>query len=221
MGLLDDLKKQAELLKTQQLSDQSRSENNLRLVEEKMRMSFGYLNDLLKQLAVLKPVNQLVFSFPGLGDFKDLGFADSFIDYRRTRINSREYFDRISFYIKWGTGQTFTIDRDMPAAALKVRDALSSYRLKYQEEEVRGQRGTAAMWRFTVQSNIVTDIVIKADHENGALVITGNNVERLGSDAFAIPAADIDDALLEAFAKILLGKPGGFRKYRTVIAPSR
>lgn len=221
MGLLDDLKKQAELVKSQQMSQQSAREENLKAVEEKMRLAFGYLNELLKQLAVLKPVNPLVFSLPGLGDFKDLGFAESFIDYRRKRVNDREYFDLISFYIKWGTGQTFAIDRDMPAAAQKVRDALFAYGLKFQEEEVKGQRGTASIWRFTVQSAVVTDVVVRADHDAGRLVVTGKNLERLGNDAFAIPAADVTEALLEEFAKILLGQPGGFRKYRTVLAAPR
>jgi hypothetical protein len=221
MGLLDDLKKQAELVKSQQMSQQTLREDNLRVVEEKMRLTFGYLNDLLKQLIVLKPVNPLVFSLPGLGEFKDMGFAESFIDYRRKRVNDREYFDLISFFIKWGTGQTFTIDRDMPAAALKVRDALFAYNLKFKEEEVRGQRGTASMWRFVVQSNIVTDVVVRADHDNGGLIISGKNLERLGNDAFAIPASDVSEALMEEFAKILLGQPGGFRKYRTVLTQAR
>ena len=218
MGLLDDLKKQAEAVKTQQATQENAREENLRLVEEKMKLTFGYLNDLLKQLAVLKPVNPLVFSLPGLGDFRDLGFAESFIDYRRKRINDREYFELISFFIKWGSGQTIVIDRDMPAAALKVRDALFAHSLKFQEEEVRGQRGTATMWRFTVQSSIVADVVVRADHGQGRLLISGKNLERLGTDAFAIPAQDVNESLLEEFARILLGAPGGFRKYRTVLA---
>jgi hypothetical protein len=222
MGLLDDLKKQAELVKTQQISAQSLREESVRLVEEKMRQTFTYLNELLKQLAVVKPVNPLVFSLPGLADLKDLGFAESFIDYRRKRIGDKEYFDLISFFIKWGSGQTVTIDRDMPPAAQKVRDALFSYGLKFQEDEIRGQRGTAAYWRFTVQPSIVTDIVIRADHQlGGGLFITGKNLERLGVDAFAIPASEVNEALLEQFAKILLGQPGGFRKYRTVTPPPR
>ena len=221
MGLLDDLKKQAELVKTQQMSRDSLREEYVRLVEDKMRLTFTYLNDLLKQLAVLKPVNPLVFSLPGLGDLKDLGFAESFIDYRRKRIDDKECFDLISFFIKWGSGQTLSIDRDMPPAAQKVRDALFSYGLKFQEEEVRGQRGTAAIWRFTVQPSIVTDVVVRADHQQGGVFVTGKNLERLGIDAFAIPAAEVNEALLEQFAKILLGQPGGFRKYRTVVPPPR
>ena len=106
----------------------------------------------------------------------------------------------------------------MPAAAQKVRDALFGYRLKFEEEEMKGQRGTATKWRFRAQSAVVTDVTIQAEHEGGGLVITAKNLERMGIiDTFAVPAAEFDEALLEQFAKALLGQPGAFRKYR--IAP--
>ncbi|MBI2318982.1 MAG: hypothetical protein HYU75_18805, partial [Betaproteobacteria bacterium] len=50
MGLLDDLKKQAEMVKTQQLSQDSLRDEALRLVEETMKHTSHYLTDLLKQL---------------------------------------------------------------------------------------------------------------------------------------------------------------------------
>jgi hypothetical protein len=218
MGLLDDLKKQAELVKTQQNSQQSLRAENLRQVEEKMRQSFQYLNELLKQLAVLKPVNPAVYSLPGIGDLKNLGFAESFIDYRRKRINDLDYFDSISFYVRWGSSEILVVERDMPGAAQKVRDALFGYRLKFEEEELKGQRGTATKWRFTAQASVVTDVTIQAEHDQGGVIITCKNMERLGIiDTFAVPAADLNEALLEEFAKTLLGQPGAFRKYR--IAP--
>jgi len=218
MGLLDDLKKQAELVKTQQTSDQSLREDNLKLVEEKMRQAFQYLNELLKQLAVLKPVNPATYSLPGIADLKNLGFAETFIDYRRKRINDRDYFDSISFFIRWGSGEIFVVDRDMPAAAQKVRDALFGFRMKFEEEEVKGQRGTASKWRFTARPSIVTDVTIQAEPDQARLVVTAKNLERMGIiDTFAVPAAEFDEVLLEEFAKTLLGQPGAFRKYR--IAP--
>jgi hypothetical protein len=218
MGLLDDLKKQAELVKTQQNSMQSLREGNLKLVEEKMRQAFQYLNDLLKQLAVLKPVNPATYSLPGIVDLKNLGFSETFIDYRRKRINDFDYFDSINFFIRWGSGDSFVVDRDMPAAAQKVRDALFGYRMKFDEEEVKGQRGTPTKWRFTAQPSIVTDVTIQAEHDQGGLVITAKNLERMGViDTFAVPAAEFNEPLLEEFAKTLLGQPGAFRRYR--IAP--
>jgi len=216
MGLLDDLKKQAETVKTQQHLKESLQEGNLKLVEEKMRQAFQYVNELLKQLAVLKPVNPLVYSIPGIGDLKNLGFAESFIDYRSKRVADRDCMDSISFYVRWSSEQTLVVERDMPAGAEKVRDVLFAYRLKFAEEEVKGQRGVAAVWRFTVQSTIVADVTIRADREQGRLLVTGKNLERLGTDDFAVPAAELNESLLEEFAKMLLGQPGGFRKYRTV-----
>ena len=220
MGLLDDLKKQAELVKTQQISRESLREENLTLVEEKMGQTFQYLNELLKQLAVLKPVNPATYSLPGIADLKNLGFSEKFIDYRRKRINDRDYFDSISFFIRWRSGETFVVERDMPAAAQKVRDALFGYRMKFEEEEIKGQRGTAAKWRFTAQPSIVTDVTIQAEHEQGGLIVTAKNLERMGIiDTFAVPAAELNEALLEEFAKMLLGQPGGFRKYRSLGVP--
>jgi len=216
MGLLDDLKKQAELVKTQQTSKESLRDDNLKLVEEKMRQAFQYLNELLKQLAVLKPVNPATYSVPGIADLKNLGFSETFIDYRRKRINDRDYFDSISFFIRWGSGETFVVERDMPAAAQKVRDALFGFRMKFEEEEVKGQRGTASKWRFTARPSIVTDVTIQAEPDQARLVVTAKNLERMGIiDTFAVPAAEFDEVMLEDFAKTLLGQPGAFRKYRT------
>jgi len=219
MGLLDDLKKQAEQVKSQQLSQESLRGENLRLVEEKMRQTFQYLNELLKQLAVLKPVNPVVYALPGIGDLKNLSYAESFVDYRTKRINDRDYLDSVLFFIRWGSGETFVVERDMPETAQKVRSALIGLRLQFQEDEVRGQRGTAPIWRFTARSAIVTDVTIEADYEQGRLLVTGKNLERFGTETFAVPAHDVNEALLEQLAKTLLGQPGGFRKYRAVFAP--
>ncbi len=218
MGLLDDLKKQAETVKTQQHLQQTLQEGNLKLVEDKMRQAFQYVNELLKQLAVLKPVNPMIYSIPGIGDLTNLGYAESFIDYRRKRLADRDCMDSISFYIRWSSDQTLVVERDMPAGAGKVRDVLFAYGLKFAEEEVKGQRGVAAVWRFSVQSTIVADVSVRADHEHGKLLVTGKNLEHLGTEDFAVPAAEVNESLLEEFAKMLLGQPGGFRKYRSFAA---
>jgi hypothetical protein len=216
MGLLDDLKKQAEQVKTQQMSQAQLQAEALRVVEERMKQSFQYLNELLKQLAVLKPVNPTVFPIPGVGELKDLQFAESFIDYRKTSIHDAEVFDLISFYIRWAAPAKIVVDRDRPATAQKVRDALFFGGLKFLEEEIKNARQVAAGWRFTVDSAIVTDVKIKADHKQMKLLMNAKNLLRVGAENFTIPATDINEAWLEAFAMTLLGQPGDFRKYRSV-----
>jgi hypothetical protein len=217
MGLLDDLKKQADLVKSQQLSQHELRREAVKLVDGRMRQSFQYLNELLKQLAVLKPVNPLIYMIPGIIELKDLRFTESFIDFRTRRIDDKDTLELVSFFIKWSLPARVTLERDMPAAALKVREALFQHGIKYNEEEVKGGRITTSSWKFAVESAVVSDLKIRADHENMRLLISAKNLLRLGLDEFVVPAGDIDEVWLEDFAKTLLGHPTGFRKYRAVV----
>jgi hypothetical protein len=214
MGLLDDLKKQAELAKTQQVSAKSLQEDSMKAVEAKAKLTFQYLHDLLKQLAVLKPVNPVNFSIPGVTELKNLTYLDSFIDNRKKRIHDIEVIDTINFYIKWGSTNKITIEKDMPAPAQKIREGLTQNGVKFTEDEMRSPRGTIAGWKFTVDQAINTDVKIIADHDNLRMTIGGRNLLRLGSDEFVVPILDINEAWLEEFAKSLLGHPSNLQKYK-------
>ncbi len=214
MGLLDDLKKQADMVKSQQLSLHSILQENVKLVEAKMHQTFLYLTDLLNQLAVLRPTNPTLYSIPGVGDFQNLGFAESFINYRKKKIGDKDYYDFITMYIKWDSPANLTVERDMPAAIQKVNDVLWSFGLKFTEEKIKKPGGGFEKMKFTVPSNVTCDITITADHDNARLVVKGKHFFRLGADELRIPARDVDEALLEEFAKMLIGQPSVLRKYR-------
>lgn len=214
MGLLDDLKKQADMVKSQQLSQQSMLQESTKLVEAKMHQTFLYLNDLLKQLAVLRPTNPTPYSIPGIGDFQNLAFAESFIDYRKKKIGDKDHYDFITFFIRWSLPDNLVLERDMPATIQKVRDVLWSYGLKFTEEEIKKPGGGFQKMKFIVPSTVTCDITVTADHENCRLVVKGKHFLRLGADELRIPAGDINEALLEEFAKMLIGQPSVLRKYR-------
>ncbi len=214
MGLLDDLKKQADMVKSQQLSQQSIREESIKLVESKMHQTFLYLNDLLNQLAVLRPTNPTVYSIPNVGEFQNLGFAESFINYRKKKIGDKDYYDYITMYIKWNSPVYLTVERDMPAAIQKVTDALWSFGLKFEEEKIKKPGGGFEKMKFTVPSNVTCDITITADHNNVRLTVKGKHFFRLGTDELRIPAGDVGESLLEEFAKMLIGQPSVLRKYR-------
>lgn len=215
MGLLDDLKKQADMVKSQQLSQQSMLEESIKLVEAKMHQMFIYLNDLFKQLAVLRPTNPTAYSIPGIGDFQNLGFAESFIDYRKKKIGDKDHYDVITFFVRWASPASLLLERDMPATMQKVRDALWSFGLKFTEEEIKKPGGGFQKMKFTVPAIITCDMTVTADHENCRLVVKGKHFLRLGADELRIPAGDVNEALLEEFAKMLIGQPSVLRKYRS------
>ena len=216
MGLLDDLKKQADLVKTQQILQQNLQGDRVKLVEDKMKQTFQYVHELLKQLAVVKPKSPLVYSIPNVGDLKDLVFAESFIDYRRKRINDKEYFDTIHFFIKWASPETIVIEKDMPPAMQRIRESLWLSKVKFVEEEKKNARGFVIGAKFVVPASVLTDIVVKADHEQARLLFQATHIFGLGVEQFVVPAADISEEMLEDFAKALIGQPSQIRKYRVV-----
>ena len=219
MGLLDDLKKQADLVKTQQILQQNLQGDKLKLVEDKMKQAFQYVHELLKQLAVLKPTSPLVYSIPGVADFRNLVFGESFIDYRKKRINDKEFFDTMHFFVKWVGPDTVVIEKDMPPAMQRIRESLWLSKVKFVEEEKKSARGFVIGAKFIVPTAVLTDIVIKADHEQGRLQIQATHLFGLGVEYFSIPGQEVSDDMLEDFAKALIGQQSEIRKYRVAGAP--
>jgi hypothetical protein len=201
-------------VKTQQVSRQTMLQEGIKLVEAKMHQTFLYLNDLFKQLAVLKPTNPTTYSIPGIGEMRNLEFAQSFIDYRKKKIDDKDYYDYITLFIKWSSPSNLIIERDMPATIQKVRDVLWHFGLKFTEDEIKNRGGAFQKMIFTVPGAVTCDMTISADHENGRLVVKGKHFLRLGADELRIPAVEFNEALLEEFAKMLLGRSIALRKYR-------
>jgi len=219
MGLLDDLKKQADLVKTQQISQQTLQGDRLKLVEDKMKQTFQYAHELLKQLGIVKPTSPLVYSIPGVTEFRNLAFAESFIDYRKKKISDKEYFDTVHFFIKWAGPDTYTTEKDMPPAMQRIREALWLSKIKFIEEEKKNAKGFVVGAKFIVPASVLTDVIFKADHEQGKLNFQTTHMFGLGVEYLSVPAQEINEGLLDDLAKALIGQPSEIRKYRVAGAP--
>ena len=213
MGLLDDLKKQADLLKTQQILQKDVQSDKLKLVEDKMKQTFLYVNELLKQLTVLKPKSPLMYSIPGVTNLQGLALADSFIDYRRKRIKDKEYFDTVNFFIKWSSPNIVVVDSDNPPVIQRTRESLWVSKVKFTEEERKNSRGILIGCKFTIPATVITDITIKADHDQGNLLVQAKNLFGIGVDQLVVPVSEVGENMLEDFAKALIGQQSNFRRF--------
>lgn len=218
MGLLDDLKRQADMVRTQDSLQRSVREENVRAVDEGMHRTFHYLLELFKQLGVLKPDNPVVYALPGIGEFRNLRYVDSFIDARKKKFGDREVYDYMDFWIKWASPASLFVERDMPQSIAKVRDLLWAANIKFTEEEKRNAQASLEKVVFNVPAALAMDFNLRADHADRRLLFYGKNVLRLGMDDFAVPADDMTEAMVEELAKLMLGQPSELaRRYRTVL----
>ena len=217
LGLLDDLKKQADAVRTQDNFQRTVQTENIQVVEAAMRRSFKYLHDLLEQLKVLKPVNPIVYALPGIGEMRDLAFTDSSIDYRTAKVADKDHYERVDLYVMWTSPTDLVVERDMPQTAEKVRDSLRSANVKFSEEEKKGPLGTVQLTRFKIPKTVRMDVSLRADYLQRRLLIIAKNLLRTGGDDFAIPADDCSEKILEDLARLLIGQPSDLRRYRTVL----
>lgn len=217
MGLLDDLKKQAEAVRTHEDVQRSVRLENTQAVEQAMRQAFRYLYDVLEQLKVIKPTNPIVYRMPGIGEMCDLGFTDSFAGSREKRGLDKPHLDRIDLFIDWTSKQDLIVERDMPAAADKVRNLLWRTGFKFSEDEVKTPQGLVALTRFKIPKAIRMVLTVRADYAERRLVVLAKNLLRWGGDEFSIPADDCSEKLFEDMARMLIGQPSEIRRYRTVL----
>jgi hypothetical protein len=221
MGLLDDLKRQADTLRTQNSLRQSLREENVRAVDEAMHRAFQYLHELFQQLSVLQPTTPTVYTLPGLGEMRSLRYAESFIDARKKKISERDVYDFTDLWIKWTHPQVLSAERVMPAEIAKTRQLLWTSNVKFTEDEKKAAHGPVQSVRFNVPSAVTVAFTMSADHDKRRVLFYGKNALRLGNDDFATPADELSEGMLEEFAKLLLGQPNEFtRRYRTVLPPS-
>ena len=109
MGLLDDLKRQADMVRTHDSLQRSNLQENTRVVDEAMHRTFLYLLELFKQLEVLKPANPTVYDIVGVGELKDLKYVSGFVDPRKRKFADRDVYDYMEFYVKWAAPDSMVV----------------------------------------------------------------------------------------------------------------
>jgi hypothetical protein len=220
MGLLDDLKRQADMVRTHDSLQRSNLQENSRVVDQAMHKTFLYLLELFKQLEVIKPANPVVYQIESVGSIKDLKYAGGFVDPRKKKFAERDVYDYMDFYVKWVAPTSMVIERDMPHTIKKVRDMLWMFNIKFTEVETKTSFGSLSKVQFTIPAAVTVNFTLKADIEGRRLLFYGKNALQLGIDDFALPADDLNDAVLEELAKMLIGQRNDFIKYRTTLQRS-
>jgi hypothetical protein len=214
MGLLDDLKRQADMVRTHDSLQRSNLQENVRVVDEAMHRTFLYLLELFKQLEVLKPANPIAYYLEGVGPLKDLKYGGAFIDPRKKKFAERDVYDYMDFYVKWAAPTSMVVERDMPHTIKKVKDMLWKFNIKFTEAETKSSFGSISKVKFTIPAAVTVNFTLTADIEGRKLLFSSKNALELGLEDFVVPADELSDAVLEELAKLLIGQPSNFVKYR-------
>jgi hypothetical protein len=206
VGLLDDLKKQADALKAQDTDKTESLRSTAVAVDHSLRRTFLYLNDLGKQLNVVQMPSPFVFDLPTVGPIDGLVIKDFFCDFRSKHFIDKDYYGEVHVAYRCFSDKVLTIKKG-PDDMEKFRDILWQSNIEHKSEQFRNERKVITHEVFKVKCDFRVQGKIEGDHETGKLKIATKNVSGFSVDLYNLMAQEMNDHGVEEFAKYFIGRP--------------
>lgn len=231
MAFLDDLKKQAELQR-QQEQTQTQSKlvavsQNFLAVQAKFKEIQRYLQDLVNQLNVLNLDNPRSYFIEGFGLIDNYRPRDYALTIDSIRIGQKDFINALVLRFKCVTDKAIRIERNTPQQIDNQKDYLWQNNLKYQCTEFKNERGLVTRAVFTVASEVPVTAKFSADFESAKITLQFKNLNGFTVSEFVYSADEINQEMLDEFAKFLLDQPHKLREIgvhqlarRTMIRPA-
>lgn len=211
-SLLARLKMQAQdVRKTAALSGAAEARRS-QLLSANLGAAFRYLDELVKQLNIIKPPIPKEFIFPGNILFTGLQWADGAADFRMlpTATEDRLY-ESLSVRLRIAAPRQLRFERDALGVE-PMRKLLHDYGIVFQLEEIKNKRNMIERALFTVPCEIRAGFLIKANYQAGTVLLRTRNLDRFGAMEFALQPEDIKQETLDELARLMLGEESRFLK---------
>jgi hypothetical protein len=211
MGLLDDLKQQAETLRKEQESGRTAQLQNSQAMQSGLREARRYLTELASSLNIIKPPVYRSYHLDAANKLDQLEQCEYKVREKQRTFEQKDYLEEVAFLFRCVGAHDLTIEKSSAQSVNRLREFLWSYNMRFDCREWKGERGLLERATFTVFADVPATAVFAGDWDTGKITLTLKNVERPGEAAFQYDAVELNPALFEELAKLLLGKPNRFR----------
>lgn len=213
MGFLDDLKRQADALKTQQTVDTAALARNAALVETACQTAWRYWMDLASQLNVLLPRPPVRFMFDKSTTVDGLVRCDFRVDARRKQHRGQEVFDHVVIHALQKSGRSLTMSKDFPPEIERLEARLRQAGIAPDSKWVRDPvNGRLEEVRFSFVADITMTVRLLPDHDQGKVSFQLANLDDLDTVVVTFAAPLVDSNLLDQLARWMVGEPHEFLK---------
>ncbi|MEN6586356.1 MAG: hypothetical protein ABFE02_09980 [Sulfuricella sp.] len=214
MAFLDELKKEADALKEQEQNlTQARAmevTQSFLLVQSRLRAILLYLQELVKHLNTVSASTTRTYYIDGFGTIDDFRPERFVVNTDRFHVDEKEFIKVIYLRFSCKTGQKIVIEKNSPSLIEMERQYLWQANVKFQCTEFKNEKGHVDRATFDVVNEIPVHIKFSADFENAKIFLAIKNLNGLTVNEFTFDADEVDETLLDEFAKYLIGKPTNF-----------
>jgi len=211
-GLLDRLKQQAQTVRSTSEQRDAHTRRSVAELSDILGASFRYLNDLVKQVNIIRPEIPLEYRLTGTLAFSGMSWVEGAIDYRflPTATDDR-LIETVSMRYRIAAVRPLQVEREVlgidPLSKL-LHDANLAFRL----EERKNSRNQVESGLFQIPCEIKAGFFLKADYAAGDFFLRTRNVDRFGSMEFRLQANDLTQDTLDDLAQLILGQESRFLK---------
>lgn len=211
MSFLDQLKRQADAQREQNDLDEAALDERIECTEDACRLALRYLTQLADQLEVLRPASTARYQLDRQHVFEGLPMSDFYADARRKPLRRADGTDHIVLHWQLKSGQTLTLVKNFPNDIEQLEARLRQAAVKVDPHIVRDpDNGKLIETRFKFDADFRAGVKLTPDHEHAIIHVHLQNLERLESLAFDLPADQIDEGRLDELARWLTGAPHRF-----------
>ena len=210
MGLLDDLKKEAETLKSQEAVKTQTIKANSAAVDRALRKTFQYMNELFKQLNVVKPPCSLVYDLLTVGKIDGLTQSEYRIEFRTSQRDNSEHYENVTINFKRSKHDQLTVKREAEQIE-RFRDLLWQNNMRFASEPFKNDRRVTTHEVFKINCEVICGADVVGDYDNGVIRFKLKNVEDFGPTVYTLEPDAVSDKALEELAKLFIGKDSNFK----------
>lgn len=214
MSYLQQLKRQAQALQSEQGAQQQGVEASTQATEVACQRVWNYFNELVRQLNVIEPAATCL----GLDqrsrwpDMHQTGFR---FDARKKLLRDREVFDYLA--VGWqllprtGEVQKGRVSVNFPPDLERVQKRLAAGHVLHDRVEQRHPESNALLAIvFEYDMAARASVMVTADHDTGQLQFRLACVGSMEVVQKTLSADQVDGNLLDELAKLIVGEPSRF-----------
>lgn len=214
MSYLQQLKRQAQALRSEQGAQQQGVEANTEATEQACKLVWNYFTELVRQLNVLEPgATQLGLDnrnpWPGM---RQTGFR---FDARKKLLRDKEVFDYLA--MGWqclpraGEVQRGRVSVNFPPDLERVQRRLAAGHVVHERVEQRHPESNALLAIvFEYDMAARASVMVTADHEAAQLQFRLACVGSMDVVQHTLAAQQVDSPALDELARLIVGEPSRF-----------
>jgi hypothetical protein len=211
LGLLDQLRRQAEIRQREIHSALAERTAINEAVDQALKHIFFFLHELVQQLNIVKPGIPRDYLLVEQHVLNCLDWQEGFADYRTQSQSAGALVELVTFsYHLKGKG-SLQIERD-GASVERFRSTLFDFGLPFTCKEFKNERHYVERADFDIRADVSVSARWRADFAKGVILLETRNLERLGSALHTVRPRAVDQALLDDFGRLVLGQPNRFRE---------